>query len=127
MQYLYVGIGGMIGASMRFAITIVIEQFWHNAFPLAILIINILGAFVLGYLSTITMSIDPDLKQAITVGIIGSFTTLSTISADTVLLVESGQFMLGLSYLVLNMALGLLLAYCGVTLGNRKEVSGANG
>ncbi|MBD7937729.1 MULTISPECIES: fluoride efflux transporter CrcB [Cytobacillus] len=125
MKYLYIGIGGIIGAGMRFAIIMVIGQFWQSAFPVDILIINVFGAFVLGYLSTITLPIDPKLKQAITVGVIGSFTTLSTVSADTVLLVESGYFIQGFIYIFCNIALGLVMVYLGMVLGNRKEVRGA--
>ncbi|MED1604660.1 fluoride efflux transporter CrcB [Cytobacillus kochii] len=126
MKYLYIGIGGMIGACMRFAITIVIGQFWQSAFPLDILIINVFGAFILGYLSSITLPIDPNLKQAITVGVIGSFTTLSTVSADTVLLVENGFIIQAFVYIVFNFALGLVMAYLGIVFGKRKEVKGTN-
>ncbi|ASV69574.1 fluoride efflux transporter CrcB [Cytobacillus sp. FSL W7-1323] len=126
MKYLYIGIGGMIGASMRFAISIVIGQFWQSAFPLDILIINVFGAFILGYLSSITLPIDPNLKQAITVGVIGSFTTLSTVSADTVLLVENGFIIQAFVYIVFNIALGLVMAYLGIVFGKRKEVRGTN-
>lgn len=126
MKYLYIGIGGMIGASMRLAITIVIGRFWQSAFPLDILIINVFGAFILGYLSSITLPIDPNLKQAITVGVIGSFTTLSTVSADTVLLVENGFIIQAFIYILFNIALGLVMAYLGVVYGKRKEVRGTN-
>lgn len=67
-----------------------------------------------------------NLKQAITVGVIGSFTTLSTVSADTVLLVENGFIIQAFIYILFNIALGLVMAYLGVVYGKRKEVRGTN-
>lgn len=81
----YIGLGGMIGAASRYAITQIVPE--PSGFPTNILIINIIGAFLLGFFYFYCkkrFSMSEELSLMIGTGIIGSFTTFSTFSLETV-------------------------------------------
>src|SRR5699024_12216183 len=76
-RYLFVGFGGGLGALSRYLLT----EFTQNTtsdFPYSTLIINLIGAFLLTFmlnLAVISFKLNDDMKLAINVGLIGSFTT----------------------------------------------------
>lgn len=112
----YVGIGGFIGASLRYVINICSSRFWGDGFPYGTLIVNVLGGFLIGLimeLSLTTKLISPNLRLFLTTGIMGGLTTFSTFSYETVTLFTNGSYMLA----GLNAGLNLFLSLGGVVLG----------
>ena len=90
MIYLFVGIAGSLGAILRYLIGI--SLFTHSSFPYATLCINLIGSFLLAWLTTRFFkrtSLSPVMKTAIATGFVGSFTTFSTLSVETVQLFQS--------------------------------------
>jgi len=111
-----VGIGGFIGASMRYLISIQSSKLLNSSIPLGTLIANVLGGFLIGVIMEISMSTDlisPNLKLFLTTGIMGGLTTFSTFSYETISLLSDGKYMLGFGNIFLN----LILSLGGVVLG----------
>lgn len=121
--YLAVGIGGMIGASGRYGISIL---FWANSgFPYATLIANLLGCFLFSFLlnhDSIKRNLSPEVFAALGTGMIGAFTTFSTFAVETVELSDVSILLAG-SYIVLSILGGLLFCYLGFKLALKKRVT----
>jgi len=93
---------------------------WGTAFPYGTLFVNVSGSFVLCLMiAMLSRGVDvaPALRLALTVGFLGSYTTFSTFSADTLLLVENGYTLRGLAYVVGSVVGGALMGATGLLLG----------
>lgn len=116
----YVGIGGFAGAVLRYLVSGWTQQLWHVAgFPLGTLTVNLLGCLVLGSLagwSFRTEGISPSIRLFLMVGLLGSFTTFSTFSYETVALFQDGETVLGLVNSLGQVVAGVLLAWLGYSL-----------
>lgn len=125
MVYLYVGIAGIIGAVLRFVISNFTNQWWHFDFPMATLLINLAGCFILGWFTTFIRqfkNIPPSFSTAIGTGLIGSFTTFSTFSVETVELMLAEKWGQALFYVLMSFWGGLSFAWFGFKLGKvRRE------
>lgn len=125
VNLLLVMIGGFFGAISRFALSEWIHT--NNGFPLGTFIINLIGCFVLGWFLTYVSQkkkIRPEFTLIIGTGFVGSFTTFSTFSVETVNLFQQGFVFLGLAYVLATTVLGLLLAYLGRKLALSKKKVG---
>ncbi|MGA9852232.1 MAG: fluoride efflux transporter CrcB [Gammaproteobacteria bacterium] len=114
--YLSVGLGGAVGCCARYGVTQLVQLVCGKSFPLATLIINVLGCFLMGFLFFETLerlSVSPVMRTAILTGGLGGFTTFSTFSIETLLLFEDGETVYAVSYLLLSVFLGLLAAVLG--------------
>ncbi|MGG2014174.1 fluoride efflux transporter FluC [Bacillus sp. S10(2024)] len=121
MKYIAVGIGGVIGALARYGVGQLFEITSLTGFPLATWLANMSGSFLLAFL---TMSIFR-MKQvsllmisAIGTGIIGSYTTFSTFSVDTLKLLQHEAFTMAFLYVIASMIGGLLFSFGGFYVGN---------
>lgn len=115
MNILYIGIGGFIGAVSRYLLSR-----WVNSllpvFPLGTLVVNVLGSFVLGFIMysvTAGRNISPELRDFITIGILGGFTTMSSFAYESYRLAELSQVIL----FALNIALNIILCLAAVWAG----------
>jgi protein CrcB len=80
-RYLRVAAGGAAAAVARYAMTLFVATFWKSDFPLATLVINVSGSFILGFFSTFAAErapIDPLWRLLIATGFVGAYTTFST-------------------------------------------------
>ena len=114
MNLLFVMIGGFFGAISRFALGEWIHT--SNGFPLGTLFINLIGCFFLGWFLTFVSQkkkIRPELTLLIGTGFVGSFTTFSTFSVETLTLLQQGLIFQGLLYVLTTTILGLGLTYLG--------------
>lgn len=117
MDILAVGIGGAIGALLRFCVSEIIV--YDAGFPLATLVANLVGCLLLSFLlSGRLLQHRPHVKLALTTGLLGSFTTFSTFSYETVMLVHNGLFSLALLYICLSVLGGLCCSLIGFKLAN---------
>ncbi|HET6871541.1 MAG TPA: CrcB family protein, partial [Sporolactobacillaceae bacterium] len=120
MLAIVVGLFAIIGALLRDGIGIVTAHLWHGIFPFATLSVNWIGCFVLGWFNYHIKKLDRVsvyIKTGFGTGLVGSFTTFSTFSVDTIKLFETGHITLGLIYLLDSFVGGFLLAYLGMRLG----------
>ena len=109
-QIIYVGIGGCIGASIRYVITKQSANLFNSSIPLGTLIVNVVGGFLIGMIMELSASTDfisPNLKLFLTTGIMGGLTTFSTFSYETISLINDGRYLLGFSNIFLNLLLSL--------------------
>ncbi|PKM96490.1 MAG: fluoride efflux transporter CrcB [Firmicutes bacterium HGW-Firmicutes-1] len=118
-KYFYIGIGGALGALLRFLIKGYDIISYRENIPLNTLIINISGSLLLALFLTIAFEIwefDADLRMGITTGFLGAYTTFSSLCKETVGLINEGYYFSAISYITISTFLGLAFAYLGVIL-----------
>lgn len=130
MNFVAVGLGGFIGAILRYSVGIWIPT--TNGFPVNTLIINLVGCLFLAWFFTSTTKrwvINSQLKLAIGTGFTGAFTTFSTFSVETLNLIENQQFLMALVYVFLSIVGGIGLAIAGTKLAtfNARSVKPSKG
>ena len=109
---LLVAIGGACGAVARYAIS----EWIPSEFPWGTLLVNILGSFLLGVLVSAGIAnehVTPEMLLLIGTGALGAFTTMSTFSLDLIQLVDAGERMPAVSYMLANFILCPLSAFIG--------------
>ncbi|MDY6958865.1 MAG: fluoride efflux transporter CrcB [Halobacteriota archaeon] len=115
LRFLLIAAGGAIGALSRYAISVTTWKRISGSFPFGTLFVNLIGAFVIGLLWGFAENKDfsSDMHSFLFVGILGSFTTFSTYSLETLNLFRAGNTGLALiNILVINL-LGITLAFLG--------------
>ncbi len=119
MQYIAIAVGGSIGAVMRYLVSGWGYALLGSNFPWGTLLVNILGAFLIGLLWQIffTVPISPTMRNLIFTGGLGAFTTFSTFALESLNLIMDGEFGLGLLNVFASDLLGLTFVFLGVLLG----------
>ena len=113
-----IAVGGALGTLARYEIAQVIHVA-KDTFPWPTFTVNLSGAFVLGLFLTLVVERFPPSRYArafFAIGFLGSFTTFSTLAVETVTLVKDHQAALGLGYLAVTIAAGLVVCYLGIVL-----------
>lgn len=114
-----VALGGAIGAALRFLTGLaVLRLFGSGDFPLAIIVANVIGSFLMGVFVVLAAQRGlTHFSPFVMTGLLGGFTTFSAFSLETVTLIERGQMGSAALYIVLSvglsvgaLALGLLAA-----------------
>ncbi|MCI2775082.1 fluoride efflux transporter CrcB [Staphylococcus petrasii] len=121
MQYFFIFIGGMVGALLRYFISLLNDG---TTFPIGTLIANLVGAFLMGYLSTIIIQYfkdHPMFKKGLTTGLLGALTTFSTFQLELVKMFQHHSFILLFGYALTSYILGILICGLGVKLGGRTK------
>ncbi|MCM3239292.1 fluoride efflux transporter CrcB [Heyndrickxia oleronia] len=121
MSYLTVGIGGIIGSLLRYYIGLSSVIWWSSPFPIATLVINLIGCFVLGWFTTYLSKLklfSPSLLTGFGTGLVGSFTTFSTFSVETVQLIQNSLWGFAILYVLGSLFGGLFFSYFGYRLGD---------
>jgi CrcB protein len=113
-----VAVGGALGAVARYVATEWIHARAGLSFPWGTLAVNLTGSLLLGiaYGSFESLAVPPTLRPALTVGFLGAFTTFSTFSYETVVLLQNGQAGRALAYVGGSVAAGLLAVVLGFSL-----------
>lgn len=108
IKCLCVGLGGAVGAMLRYLIGLV-PVGASNGFPVKTLLINILGAFVIGVLAILgeKHSLPPLLVLTLKNGVCGGFTTFSTFALETNQLFQNGSYGLGIGYVCASVILSI--------------------
>ncbi|MCT4783208.1 MULTISPECIES: fluoride efflux transporter CrcB [Exiguobacterium] len=123
MLYVYVGLAGALGALLRYEIGVGVHNFYGGAFPFETLAVNLIGSFLLGWLTHFlfrTGRLSPMVVTALGTGFIGSFTTFSTFSVETIVMIEARNLVGALVYVTLSIGLGLFSSWFGYKLGHRR-------
>lgn len=119
MTYIVIAIGGAVGALLRYLIASLFSKHVCATFPCGILFVNVLGSFLITlFMTFFTFSaLDPIYRLFFVVGFLGSFTTLSSITYDTIFLIKSGAYFLAFLNLFLNFVLSLFAGFGGLIVG----------
>lgn len=126
-KYLYIGLGGFLGAILRFYIKN-IPIYGYKETSINTLFINITGSFILALISTLALNItkiSSDVKLGICTGFLGAYTTFSTMCKESVSLISRGYYFYSLFYILASLIFGFIFAYLGVVIGRintRNEV-----
>jgi CrcB protein len=99
MKIILVFLGGGMGAVARYWMQGAVHDVAGASFPYGTLSVNVLGAFVIGFLMTVFEArflVQPALRVFLTIGILGGFTTFSAFSFETFRLFQEGSISAGL-------------------------------
>lgn len=113
-------LGAAVGGGARYVLGGWIAERWGASFPWHTLAINLVGAFLLGMLMALSAErslIAPQLRLFIGVGILGGFTTFSTLSYESIALIEQGMFVQGATNMFGSAVLGLGAVLAGLLVG----------
>lgn len=112
-------IGGGLGSALRFGVS---KLFISTTlkFPTATFLVNIIGCLLIGLLLAYFSKTENSFyKLLLVTGFCGGFTTFSTFSNETILLLKNNQFSLALIYIISSLVLGLLATFVGYFLMNK--------
>ena len=86
MLFLATATMGGVGAGLRYIVDVLVMHGRRGAFPLGILVVNVTGSFALGLLTGLAPILGGEWVTVLGVGMLGGYTTFSTVSTETVLL-----------------------------------------
>lgn len=119
-EFAFVGLGSMLGGMLRHAVSLVIVYLGYSgSFPLANLVVNLLGSFFFGLIYGWLSAEGGALlwRLLLLVGLCGGFTTFSSFSYEGFALLNGGRLWLNLAFLSSSVLGGYLLLYLGLLLG----------
>ena len=114
-----VGVGGFVGAIVRYTLAILIGQAWGRTFPLGTFVINVSGSFLIGLLMTLfteRYTFDPVWRLLFVVGFLGAYTTFSTFEYETGKLVKDSEWFFAVMNVVLSVIVGFIALKFGEVL-----------
>ncbi len=119
MTWLSVGLGGFVGAILRYGISRGVQALFGSDFPAGTLVVNLLGCLAIGAALGVAgrdAQMSEQLRLTLVVGLLGSFTTFSTFAKEAVDLFALGQPGRALLVVAANLALGLPAVWLGARL-----------
>ena len=117
MAWLMVAVGGGLGSVLRYGAQRIAANYAGPETVMGTLAVNLAGSFILGFLITLLLvrfPVSTEVRIFLTVGLLGGFTTFSTLSYQTVQLLETNSPIAAIGSLAANVILGLALAYAGI-------------
>tara|TARA_Y100000748_G_scaffold267904_1_gene239114 strand:- start:611 stop:988 length:378 start_codon:yes stop_codon:yes gene_type:complete len=117
--FIAIFLGGGCGALSRYLIIDQMNKLGTNSFPYGTMLVNVLGAFLIGIVYYLLMSkiiINEQLKVFITIGFLGGFTTFSSFNLDFFRLIESGNIFPALMYALVTLLTTIVAFYIGYSL-----------
>jgi CrcB protein len=115
-QLVAIAAGGAVGAVARFVVSNGVYGLLGRDFPYGTLVVNVAGSVLMGLLYVLFMerlTLGPEWRAVVLVGFLGSFTTFSTFSMETVTLLENQHY----TKVGMNIVLSVLLCVVGAWLG----------
>lgn len=118
-KILIISIGAVLGANARYWLGGWAAEKFGTAFPYGTFIINLTGSFILGLFITLVTDrflVDPNWRLLVTIGFLGSYTTFSSYTFESMSLILENQWLPGLFNLFGSAFLGGLAVLLGVVL-----------
>jgi CrcB protein len=117
MIYLLIAVGGAAGSVFRYLVGGAVQRMSAGGFPIGTMFVNVSGCFLIGVLlrQFLNMQVSPELRAFLIVGLCGGFTTFSTFSAETLGLIEGGEYARATGYVILSVSLCLAATFAGMT------------
>lgn len=107
---------------LRYGASLGVHLLLGRGFPYGTLFVNVSGSLLMGFLSIMMLerfNIGPEWRAALLVGLLGSFTTFSTFSIETLNLLEQGDMLRAFSNIALSVIVCLFAVWLGITLGRQ--------
>ncbi|HUG15631.1 MAG TPA: fluoride efflux transporter CrcB [Thermomicrobiales bacterium] len=118
MTLLLIAVGGALGTVGRYGVSLWVTQRIGPG-PLGIFIVNVTGAFLIGFVLVATETRFPlslDTRRFIAVGLLGGYTTFSTLMFETMMLIEAGSYTRAVANSLGSIAVGLVAVALGIAL-----------
>ena len=119
LLFILVGIGGGLGAMTRFGLTQATADI-SKQIPLGIFLCNVIGSFLIGLIAAFLIKtnlfneeISVNVRALLVTGFLGGFTTFSRFSLDVLNLLQRGEIMIALSYILVSVLISLLAVIIG--------------
>jgi CrcB protein len=115
VTYLLISIGAVLGANLRYLVGGWVADRLGPTFPFGTLVINVTGSLIIGFVLTLAAErlVPPWVRTAVAIGFLGSYTTFSTFSFETMALIEDGALFRATMYVGATLGAALV----GVSLG----------
>jgi CrcB protein len=114
-----IGLAGFVGTLARYGLSGVVAKRYGETFPLGTLAVNLIGCFLVGllfYLMQERYLVNQNVRTIILIGLLGGFTTFSSLGLQTFTLLQDNEIVLATLNLVASNVLGLSLVWAGYTL-----------
>ncbi|HEY2886486.1 MAG TPA: fluoride efflux transporter CrcB [Rhizomicrobium sp.] len=114
---LAVALGGALGSLLRYFVAGAVQSATWPGFPWGIFVVNITGGFAMGLiveLSALKLNLTPEVRAFLTIGILGGYTTFSTFSLDSALLIERGDYSGAALYIAGSALLSIMALFAGL-------------
>jgi len=122
IKLLLVGLGGFVGAVGRYLVSGLAQKIFNTeTYPVGTITVNVIGCLILGFLAGLVQTrefLGTEFRLCIMIGLLGSFTTYSTFSYETVMLLRDGQYIAALVNVAGHLILGLLAVAGGYAVAN---------
>lgn len=119
MEYLWVGLGGFVGANARFGLARFVTRHVGGEWPYGTFVVNVSGSLLIGVILTLLLEryvADPAWRLLLVVGFLGGYTTFSSYSIEAIALIELGHWWRAAAYVLGSNVLGLAACYGGMVL-----------
>ncbi len=110
-------VAGGAGAGIRYVLDVLLMRGRRDAFPVGILVINVTGSGLLGLLTGLGALVAPDWLAVLGIGLLGGYTTFSTVSVDTIQLMRRGRRDWAIVNLAGTFAMAVIAAAIGIVIG----------
>ncbi len=117
---LAIAIGGAVGSVLRFLVSKFIQTKAGIDFPIGTLLVNLSSAFLIGFFFAFfveKLDLSPNLRALLITGLLGGYSTYSTLFYEAYYMLLNGEWLKALLYLLLSNGLGLLFVALGYGLG----------
>jgi len=120
LQLIAIAAGGAVGAVLRFVVSGLAYGYLGEGFPWGTLVVNLIGCFIIGFLSKLfeSVAVSPNVRMMVLVGGLGAFTTFSTYALENVNLLRDGQLLAALTNVLASTAVGIICVFLGISLAN---------
>ncbi len=114
-KLLIIAVGGGIGTLARYIVSGLDYKYSSGVFPLSTLIVNLSGSFIIGLLWGFSerFSVTPNLRMFLFIGVLGGYTTFSTLSLETFNLLRNNEYKVALLNMFLTNFIGIILVLTG--------------
>jgi fluoride exporter len=119
LKIFLIGLAGFAGTLSRYWLSGVVARRYGETFPLGTLVVNLVGCFLAGllfYLMQERFLVNQTMRTAVFIGLLGGFTTFSSIGLQTFTLLQDGEFGLAALNIGISNLTGLFLVWAGYTL-----------
>ncbi|HEX8833282.1 MAG TPA: fluoride efflux transporter CrcB [Abditibacteriaceae bacterium] len=116
-EILLVGMGGFIGSVLRFKIGSLALHSFGPRLPIGTLIVNLVGCFIIGYLTGLIEKrnlLNPEIRLLLITGFLGGFTTFSAFGLDTLSLLRRARLPMALLNVGVSVLGGLFMVWLGL-------------
>ncbi len=116
-KYLFIALGGSLGSVARFWVGTAVANRLGTRFPYGTFVINLTACVIVGFVLALLgkhAELNPAWRFLVPIGFVGAYSTFSTFEWETFANLQTGAFLIAVSYVALSVLLGLVGVWCGV-------------